>query len=199
MKVLALTGGIATGKSTALSFLREFCPSATFFDSDLSVAGLLQNEDVLRELVAVFGEKIRNEDGLDRAYVRSLVFADEKKRRLLEKILHPKVREECLELLQKVARTGASPLFIADVPLLFESGFDFGQEAALVVAVSPETQVKRLKARDGHEDSLIASILAAQMPIMEKVRRAEVVFWNEGSREALAAQVKLFLRFYTSI
>jgi dephospho-CoA kinase len=86
----------------------------------------------------------------------------------LETILHPKVRKECLEKLDFYSKTMSTTLFVADVPLLFESGFDFGQELNLVVATSQATQRTRLKARNHFEDRMISSILKAQLPIREK-------------------------------
>lgn len=193
MKTLALTGGIATGKSTAVGFFTELCPGAVVFDCDDSVRGLLGTGTVVARLEEEFGPGLRAGDGtLDRAALREVVFSDPEKRRRLEGILHPLVREECLELCGKVAKTAA--LFLADVPLLYEGGFDFGQEQSLVVAVSPETQVERLKRRDAFGDELISSILRAQLPIMEKVRRAEAVFWNEGTPDFLRQQVATFLK-----
>jgi dephospho-CoA kinase len=85
-------------------------------------------------------------------------------------------------------------LFVADVPLLFESGFDFGQELNLVVAISQATQRTRLKARNHFEDRMISSMLKAQLTIMEKVARADVVFWNEGGFAILERQLVRFLK-----
>ena len=131
--------------------------------------------------------------GLDRSRLRELVFRDQEGRKVLESILHPRVREECLELHRETAISCLSPLFVADVPLLFESGFDFGYERALLVATTRETQLARLKSRNGFDDTLAEAILAAQLPILEKLPRADVVFWNEGPEEVLRHQVSRFL------
>ena len=77
------------------------------------------------------------EGRLSRERLREIVFHDEEKRRALEDILHPLVRKECLELQRETDTRGESPLFVADVPLLFESGFDFGHERSLLVATNP--------------------------------------------------------------
>ena len=195
MKVCGLTGGIATGKSTAGRILRQHDPALVLFDSDESVQGLLKQETVLAEISGALHETILLPDGsLDRSRLRDLVFADEEKRKTLEKVLHPKVRKECLEKRDKCAKNPSTTLFVADVPLLFESGFDFDQELNLVVATSEATQRTRLKARNHFEDSMIASILEAQLPIMEKVARGDVVFWNEGSPAILERQLTRFLQ-----
>ncbi|MGB1130800.1 MAG: transcription termination factor Rho, partial [Haloferula sp.] len=120
------------------------------------------------------------------------VFENPEERKALEQILHPKVREECLESLAR-ARKLAAPLFLADVPLLFENGFDLGQECNLLVAVGQETQLDRLKMRNGFDDDLARSILSAQMPTGEKMDQADVIFWNEGPVEFLKVQIHRFL------
>jgi dephospho-CoA kinase len=197
MKRWALTGGIATGKSTAGAIMRRLVPSMFFFDCDLEVGKLLERDEVLKELSDEFGPSIFAEDGtLVRSELRALVFDSPPKRKRLEAILHPKVREECLEKCQESSRNTATMLFVADVPLLFENGFDFGQELNLVVATSEATQRKRLKARSHFDDRMISSILKAQLPIMEKVVRGDVVFWNEGDPAILEKQLARFLESF---
>lgn len=195
MKVYGLTGGIATGKSTVGKMMRRLVPSMAFFDSDESVQNLLKAPAVLSEISETLDEVIVDGKGdLDRGKLRGLVFGNEEKRKKLEEVLHPKVRKECLEKWEKSSRNASTTLFVADVPLLFESGFDFGQELNLVVATSEATQRIRLKARSHFEDRMISSILKAQLPIMEKVARGDVVFWNEGSPAVLEQQLSRFLQ-----
>ena len=105
--------------------------------------------------------------------------------------MHPRVREECLASRDRAGKEGCV-LFVADVPLLFEKGFDFGQELSLLVTTTRSTQIRRLKSRNGFDDSLVESILAAQLPLEEKLRRADIVFWNEGPPEVLRSQVRRF-------
>ncbi len=195
MHFFALTGGVATGKSTFGRILQKLVPAAVLFDCDASVSRLLADEELGAEIVAALGREVGGEGpgGVDRTRLRELVFRDREGRKLLESILHPRVREECLELHRETATSGLSPLFVADVPLLFESGFDFGYERSLLVATTRETQLVRLKSRNGYDDTLVEAILAAQLPIMEKVRRADVVFWNEGPEEVLRHQISRFL------
>lgn len=177
--------------------MRRLVPSMFFFDCDLEVGKLLERDEVLKELSDEFGPSIFAEDGtLVRSELRALVFDSPPKRKRLEAILHPKVREECLEKCQESSRNTATMLFVADVPLLFENGFDFGQELNLVVATSEATQRKRLKARSHFDDRMISSILKAQLPIMEKVVRGDVVFWNEGDPAILEKQLARFLESF---
>tara|TARA_B100001057_G_scaffold185509_2_gene186285 strand:- start:63 stop:608 length:546 start_codon:yes stop_codon:yes gene_type:complete len=175
--------------------IHRLMPTSAFFDCDESVQCLLKAQEVLEEISETLGQSVIKTDGsLDRATLRKLVFENEISREKLETILHPKVRKECLEKLNFYSRTSPTTLFVADVPLLFESGFDFGQELNLVVATSQATQRNRLKARSHFEDRMISSILKAQLPIMEKVARADVVFWNEGSRSITERQLARFLK-----
>ncbi len=195
MHSLALTGGVATGKSTFARMLGEMVPSLVLFDCDAVVGRLLSDPVVGCEIVAAFGKVVSGHGpgGLDRPLLREKVFHDPERRMILENILHPRVRQECLELKRETAKNTQSPLFVADVPLLFESGFDFGYERTLLVATTRETQMIRLKSRNGYDDDLTEAILAAQLPIMDKVRHADVVFWNEGPREVLRRQISRFL------
>ncbi|MEO8614760.1 MAG: dephospho-CoA kinase, partial [Luteolibacter sp.] len=194
---MALTGGIASGKSTVCRLLREWLPEIVIFDCDAAVHQVLEGDAEVLEIVAeTFGKQALDPQGrIDRHFLRGRVFADESARLRLEAILHPRVRQECLDSLQRAATRGAE-LFVADVPLFFERGFDFGQTQVLVVASSRSTQIQRLKARSGFDDRLIESILAAQLPVQEKISRADVVFWNEGPPALLRSQVRRFAQAF---
>jgi transcription termination factor Rho len=197
MQVTALTGGIASGKSTLCHLLRGWIPTVVIFDCDEVVHRMLESDgSVAASLCKAFGtEALDGQGKVDRGFLRGLVFADSSARARLEEILHPRIRQECLDSLKQAATRGAE-LFVADVPLLFEKGFDFGQTQVLVVASSRSTQIQRLKARSGFNDLLIESILAAQLPAQEKMSRADVVFWNEGPHSVLRSQVRRFAQAF---
>ena len=199
-RVIALTGGVASGKSTACAIFRELCPDLVLFEADASVHQLLASDlEVEKAVVDRFGPACRAaEGGIDRAELRGQVFGDELARRDLERILHPRVREECLESLARARKIPVS-LFLADIPLLFENDFDFGQETSLLIAVGRETQLKRLRDRNGFDDDLARSILDAQMPTADKMLRADVVFWNEACPELLRSQVRRFLLTHSNM
>lgn len=190
---MALTGGIASGKSTAGRLLIEFLPSLVLFDCDAAVHQLLDSDSEIADSVRTsFGEQAIGANGsVDRQYLRSLVFTHQQSRLQLESILHPRVRKECLDCLERAAKQGAET-FVADVPLLFENGFHFGQTQVLLVACSPSTQIERLKVRSGLEPALIDSILTAQLPTHEKIAIADVVFWNDGPPAVLRFQISRF-------
>lgn len=130
---------------------------------------------------------------MDRARLRERVFKDPLAREELESLIHPLVCEECLESLEKARKVGVS-LFVADIPLLFENSFDFGQDGNLLVAAGFPTRHKRLLDRSGMDESTAEAIFAAQMPQEEKIRRADHVFWNEGPISILEAQWLRFLQ-----
>lgn len=198
MRVIALTGGIASGKSTVVRLLVESIPGLVVFDSDRTVRSLLESDpEVPEEIAKVFGREAIDASGKpDRAFLRQAIFGDASQKRSLEEILHPRVRKECLDLLDRSASNGAG-IFVADIPLFFETGFDFGQDEVLVVACSRQSQIKRLKTRNGFDDALIRAMLEAQLSGEEKIRRADVVFWNEGPPGVLEAQVRRFSQAYS--
>ena len=177
--------------------LREALPSLAIFDCDANVHRMLDSDpEVAVAISEEFGGKSRTPEGaVDREWLRGHVFADASARARLEAILHPRLKQECLDSLQLAATRGAE-LFVADVPLLFEKGFDFGQSKVLVVASSRDTQIQRIKARNGFDDLMIKSILAAQLPIQEKISRGDVVFWNEGPPAVLRSQIRRFVQAF---
>ncbi|TAE75773.1 MAG: transcription termination factor Rho [Verrucomicrobia bacterium] len=195
MLVFGLTGGIASGKSTACRVLAGLLPDAVIFDADACVHRLLSVPgDLTTAIAASFGSEVILEEGaVDRARLRERVFKDPLAREELESLIHPLVCEECLESLEKARKVGVS-LFVADIPLLFENSFDFGQDGNLLVAAGFPTRHKRLLDRSGMDESTAEAIFAAQMPQEEKIRRADHVFWNEGPISILEAQWLRFLQ-----
>lgn len=197
MRVMALTGGIASGKSTVCRLMSEWLPSVEIYDCDRAVHRLLESDPEVADIIAgAFGDGALDASGrIDRHFLRGRVFGDDAARARLEGILHPRVRQECLDSLENAAKRGVE-LFVADVPLFFEKGFDFGQQQVIVVASSRSTQIQRLKARSGLDEPLIDSILAAQLPVQEKMSRADVVFWNEGPQAVLRSQIRRFAQSF---
>ena len=194
MLVFGLSGGIASGKSTVCRILVDRCPGVRIFDADASVHRLLSFcPEATAAVAARFGPEVLRPDGsVDRPLLRRRVFADPAARRDLEAILHPRVREECLESLALARKLPAS-LFVADIPLLFENAFDFGQDGNLLVAAGLPTRRRRLLERGTLDEATADAVIAAQMPQEEKLRLADRVFWNEGPISILQAQLLRFL------
>ena len=195
LDIIALTGGIAAGKSTCCAIFQELSPETVVFDADACVGRLYRESEVIGELVSHFGQDVTDSfGGINKAWLRDQAFSDPRARKFLEQVFHPRVRKECLALLRQTAKKPSSCLFVADIPLLFESGFDFGQSANLLVATSRETQIDRLKNRNEWDDDTVEAVLASQLPIEAKLSLADVVFWNEGPEPMLRNQCRRFLR-----
>lgn len=196
MRIVALTGGIACGKSTACQILSSLL-DVEIFDCDAAVRRMLETDKEVSVIIAqAFGSDSLDDQGrVLRRYLRERVFSDVAARDTLESILHPRVRQECLDSLKRAATRGAE-LFVADVPLLFEKGFDFGQTQVIVIATSRSTQIQRLKARSGFDDFLIDSILAAQLTVQQKMSYADYVFWNEGPLAVIHSQIRRFAKAF---
>ena len=183
---LGLTGGIGMGKSTAAELLAK--RGAKVCDSDALARELVApGQPALAEIVEAFGGGMLLGDGLlDRAKVGELVFNDSTAREKLEGILHPRIRKVWQTRLENwsVAR---ERLAVAVIPLLFETEAESSFDKIACVACSLELQCERLRAR-GWSDGEIDSRIAAQMPVDEKIKRADYVIWTDGTIEAHAAQ-----------
>lgn len=185
--LLGLTGGIATGKSTFARLLQARRDVA-FFDADVYVHELLSADTDAAEAV-------RREFGLpdtpiNRRALGSIVFRDPEARRRLENILHPEVRARWQALAE--ACRGSERDFLADIPLLFETGVASAFDTTIVVAASPEIQLQRLTGR-GADLEIVDAMLASQWPIGQKIPLADHVIWNDGSLAGLERQCELLL------
>ena len=196
MPVIGITGGISTGKSTFCECLREIIPAATFFDADQAARDLTENDPEVRELIGrEFGSAIFSASGdLNRAQMRSIVFTDAEKKRALEQILHPRIRRQWS--LEAEGRRNSTDLFFADIPLLYETGGETLCDSVVVVACSPSVQLERLAARTQLDRLNAEQMIRSQMPLAEKIRRADHVVWNNGGRAVLAAQAGLLAKYW---
>jgi dephospho-CoA kinase len=199
MPVIGITGGISTGKTTFCHCLREIIPAATFFDADRAARDLTERDPEVRELIGEeFGPGIFSASGdLNRARIRSIVFADAEKKRALEQILHPRIRRQWS--LEAESRRRSADLFFADIPLLYETGGETLCDSVVVVACSPSVQLERLVARTQLDRSAAEQMIRAQMPLAKKVSRADHVAWNNGARPVLAAQAGLLVKYWEDL
>ena len=192
---LVVTGGIATGKSTWNAAFRRMAPRTGFFDCDKVVHDLLTEPKILESLRNLFGERVFDSEGnsLDRSALRQLVFRDDTSRRDLEGVLHPAVRTRFEEERRSYFSATPQGIFVADVPLFYETKATYPHDLVVVVATTPETQLRRVMVRRpdlGEQEAL--SIIHAQKPIMQKTLLADVVAWNEGPQQRLVDQVTLW-------
>jgi len=192
MRVIGLTGGIASGKSTLAAELAA--GGVPVVDADaLARQVVAPGSPALREIAAAFGAEVIRADGaLDRARLAGRVFRDPEARRRLEAITHPAVRAATTAELRLLAAAG-HPLALYDVPLLYEVGLETTLDAVIVAWVPRAVQLDRLRARDGLALDEAEARLAAQLPLDEKAARADVVVDNSGPREALPGKAALLL------
>jgi dephospho-CoA kinase len=187
---VALTGGIATGKSHVR---RRFASlGVRTIDSDTLVHDALRPEtDTTRAIARRFGNGVIASDGsIDRPRLGALVFADEQARRDLEALLHPIVYAAIVRWFEERERAG-DRVAIADIPLLFETGREQEFDVVIVAACSPEEQLRRVMSRDGLSAEAARQRIAAQLPIDDKLRRADHIIWTTGSLEETDRQVDL--------
>ncbi|MGI9115546.1 MAG: dephospho-CoA kinase [Chthoniobacterales bacterium] len=199
MPAIGVTGGIGTGKTSFVKALGELLPGAVFFDADEMARELTRSD--AQSLVRIrqqFGQQVFHASGeLNRAALRAMVFGAPEKRRALEQILHPRIREHWTGEANK--HRGSTRFFIADIPLLYETGGERFCDRIVVVACSEETQMQRLMQRTGMEREAAAAIVAAQMPLEEKVKRADHVVWNNGPETGLMEQGRLLVSLWSQI
>lgn len=198
MPVLGVTGGIATGKSTFVrTFLRHF--SAQLFDTDLCARQLIADDPgVAQEIRSAFGEAALDPAGApDRENLRALVFSDPSKRRILEAILHPRIRARWVTE-AKPFRT-MNDWLVVEIPLLYETGAEGEFDRVLVVGCGAATQRQRLEKERGLDSQMIAGILDAQWPLERKIAAANHVIWSEGSQDAFDRQTALFAKYLTHL
>lgn len=193
MRLVGLTGGIATGKSTFAAALRRL--GAPVIDADRLAREVVgRGGPALQRIAQEFGPEVLGPDGeLDRRRMADLVFADAGARARLEAIVHPAVRGAMRAETARLAAAG-HPLAFYDVPLLYERDPETELDCVVVVWASRQAQQARLAARDGLSGAEIEARLAVQMPVDEKARRADVVVVNDGDVAALEAKAADLLR-----
>jgi len=197
MPAIGITGGISTGKTSFVTSLRELVPEAGFFDADVAARELADRDPEVRGAIEQeFGAVYLEGGGLNRKAVRAIVFADAGKKHALEQILHPRIRRQWS--LEAERHRNSAKLFFADIPLLYETGGETLCDRVVVVACSPSVQLERLRARIGVDESEAQQMIDAQMPLLEKVARADHVVWNNGGREELKEQARLLVDFWSS-
>jgi len=195
-RIVGLTGGIGTGKSTVAALLAEL--GAVVIDADAIVHELqARGSPVLGELASAFGEAIIDATGaLDREALGAIVFRDAEARKRLGEIIHPKVAAEMARRTATAREAGAA-VVVLDIPLLFEgrragtgSAAHLGFDATVLVYASEEQQIERQMQRDGVGRDEALRRVRAQLPIEEKKGMADHVVDNSGDPEATARQVR---------
>jgi dephospho-CoA kinase len=189
MPAIGITGGISTGKSTFCECLRELLSSAKFFNADEAAHALVELSEVRQKIRGEFGSDVFSRDGdLNREKLRAIIFGDANKKRALERILHPQIRSQWRAEAKK--HRNSPDFFFADIPLLYETGGETLCDRIVVVACSYKVQLARLAERMSMENTEAEQMIKSQMPLEEKMARADHVVWNDGSHAALMEQAR---------
>jgi len=189
VKLIGLTGGIASGKSTVATILKQL-GAAVINADELSREVVQPGKEAWKEIVETFGPDVLQSDKtLDRKKLRTMVFDSPEARKQLEAIIHPKVRALAEERIQELAAAGKS-FIVYEVPLLFEGKIHHWLRPVILVACDLATQKKRIQERDQITAAEAQRHIDAQMSLEEKRQLADYVIENNGSLEDLRRQVQ---------
>ena len=185
-----LTGGIATGKSTVSAMFAHL--GCRVIDADLLAREVVApGQPAHAAVVAEFGREVLLPDGyLDRKRLGTIVFGDAERRKRLEAITHPAIRQRQVRILSGLEEEEFEGVVIWDAALLIESGGAAGMERVIVVFADEATELRRLMARDGVSDADALARIRSQMPVVDKAGRAHYVIDNSGRRADTEAQVR---------
>ncbi|AIM15859.1 MULTISPECIES: dephospho-CoA kinase [Neobacillus] len=178
--IIGLTGGIASGKSTVSTMLKEM--DIQVIDADIEARLAVQKgEQAYKKIIAEFGEDILMDNGeIDRKKLGAIIFHDEDKRQTLNGIVHPEVRKRMMTKIEE-AKKNQEEIIVLDIPLLFESKLTYLVDKTILVYVDLETQLKRLMARNQLTVEEAKARINSQMPLVDKIRLADAVIDNNGS------------------
>ncbi len=190
MNIVAVTGGIASGKSLVLNTFMNL--GAFVIDCDiLSREAVIPCSKAWWKIVAVFGKAIcRHDLEIDRKKLGGIVFNDSSKRKILEQIIHPEVRRKCTERLEAIKKMAPNAIVVIDVPLLIETGLQKEFDTVIVVYVSADMQIRRLMDRDEITEEEARKMVELQIPLAEKRRFADYIINNDGTHEETEMQVR---------
>lgn len=189
MKVIGLTGGIGSGKSTVSQFLAEL--GATIIDADAIGHEVFKPEtEAWREVVATFGKQIINPDGtINRQKLGTIVFANPEARARLNEIMHPRIYEVVKAQLEEYRRQGVNGV-VLEAPLLVEAGWASLVDELWVTTAPEDTVLKRLRERTGLSAAESRARIRAQLPEEERLKHADVVIDTDCALDELKVRVK---------
>lgn len=180
--VLGITGGIACGKSLVCQFFREL-GAAVLSADELAREVVRPGEEAYKKIISHFGKGILTAEGdIDRSLLAQKIFLVPAERQELNRITHPAIAHLADKRIKELRQNPTVPLIIYEAPLLFEAKAEERVDLVLVVTTSPEQQLERLMQRDGlsQEEALLR--IAAQMPLAEKISRADILVKNNASQ-----------------
>lgn len=194
-RVIGLTGGIGSGKSAAAAHFIQL--GIDLVNADQAARWVVEpGRPALAQIAEHFGADILQADGsLDRAALRARIFQDAGERRWLERLLHPLIRQEIIEVLARAT----SPYAILESPLLIESGQSQLCQRVLVIDVPEAVQISRTVSRDGNDEAQVRAIMAAQASREERLAKADDVIVNDRDLAWLQQEVERLHRFYLTL
>lgn len=194
MILVGLTGGVATGKSTVAEMFKR-CGAVVIDADELARDVVKPGKPAWKEIIKFFGKSVINPDRtLNRQALGAMVFGSRPKLRQLERIIHHRVAREQARLTRLAAQKNPRAVVIYDVPLLFEAGIDKRVDHTIVVTANRETQVSRLKKRNGLTRAEALRRIKSQMPLSKKAFRADSVLDGTSARSLLKTQVRNLYR-----
>lgn len=193
-KIIGLTGGIASGKTTISNYFRSL--QVPLIDADLVARKVMSaGQPAVAKIAEVFGEEMLLPDGeINRKELGELIFGSEEKRKQLNQIVQSQIRDEIKEEM-KTHLKDEPELLVVDIPLLYEENYEKEVDEVMVVYVDATTQKERLLNRDQDLSELEAeNRINSQMPLFEKAKKADVVIDNNGTVDESHQQVKEWLQ-----
>ena len=189
LKTIAVTGSVASGKSLVLHFFQEL--GAYVISADQIVHELLsKNQDVIQKVISLFGKEIILDDAIDRKKVADIVFDDPQKLHELETIIHPYVFQEIEQTKNQIALHGKYPLFIAEIPLLFETNMEHAFDATVAVFTDEQIACDRFCKKYNATEDEYRKRASLQLTPEEKAKKATFVLHNNGAQQELKKQCK---------
>ena len=191
MKKIAITGSLGTGKSTILKILQNLGFST--FSCDEVVKNLYKDPDIQKKIIEIFGKEILSIDGkLNKRKILEKILENNKLKEKLESLFHPLVKEKLLEFIRERKE---EKIIFAEVPLLFEVGWEDLFDEIWVITCSPLTQKERIL-KKGLEEKLGEKLLKLQLSLKEKEKKAHKIIFSEKSFEELEKEIKEMLKEY---
>ena len=190
MLVVGLTGGVASGKTTVSHILQE--EGAYLIDADQIARELVQpRTPTWSELIRVFGKEILEADeSINRKKLAAMVFSNHQKRRLLEEILHPQIRNEIDRRVEEIRKKDPEAVVVVDAALIVETGAYRRMDKLIVVTATEAQQIERLRKRTGAAQEEAKGIISSQMALEAKVNVADFIIRNEGTLEETSKKAK---------
>ena len=188
VRVIGLTGGIASGKSTVVQMLREL--GAHVIDADVVAREVVEpGTEGLRQVATRFPGVVGEDGRLDRAKLGARIFGNDEERKALNALLHPLIHLSVLQQVEALGKAGVKEV-IYDAPLLIENGLHHGTDGVILVAAPREVQVERLRLRNGLSREEAEARIASQLPLEEKKKHATWIVENSGSLGETRRQVE---------